>query len=74
VTSRIIVVNGVAVVIPNRFAGDKALLNRVWTSVVAREHIVVELQSIYKDFVCLFVCKEKQTKRIFMRTLEPGKR
>jgi hypothetical protein len=45
-TSRIVVVNGVAVIIQNRLAGDKAILGRVWTSVVAREHIVVEIQLI----------------------------
>jgi hypothetical protein len=42
-------------------AGDLAILNRVWTSEVAHEHIVVEIQ---------LVCEtEKQTKRIFMRAL-----
>jgi hypothetical protein len=43
------VVNEVAVVIPNRFAGDKAKLDGVWTRVVSREHIVVEKQSICEE-------------------------
>jgi hypothetical protein len=47
--TRVAVVNGFAVVIQNRFAGDKAIINRVRTSVVAREHIVVETQPICKE-------------------------
>jgi hypothetical protein len=49
-TSRIVVVNGVAVIIPNKLAGDIAIvLDKVWTSVVAREHIVVEIQIICEE-------------------------
>jgi hypothetical protein len=51
--TRVGVVNGVAVIIiiiPKRFAGDMALLDRVWTSVVAREPIiVVEPQRICEE-------------------------
>ena len=43
------VVNGVEVVIINTFAGNKALLDWVWTSVVAREQIVVEKQTICEE-------------------------
>ena len=48
-TSRIVVVNGVAIVIKNRFAGDIAIIDRVFTSVVAREQIVVEKQIICEE-------------------------
>jgi hypothetical protein len=43
------VVNGVAIAIQNSFAGDIATPDRVWTSVVAREPIVVEKQTICEE-------------------------
>jgi ribosomal protein S8E len=43
------VVNGVAVAIQNSFAGDIATPDRVWTSVVARETVVVEKQTICQE-------------------------
>jgi hypothetical protein len=42
-TSRIVVGNGDTVLIELSIAGDIAILDRVWTSVVAREHIAIEL-------------------------------
>jgi hypothetical protein len=45
-TSRIIVGNDIPVIILNRFAGDIAILDKVWTRVVARERIVAEIQII----------------------------
>jgi hypothetical protein len=45
-TSRIIVGNEVTIFIELSIAGDIAILDRGWTSVVAREHIVVEKQNI----------------------------
>jgi hypothetical protein len=39
----------VSEVVGHRATGDPAMLDRVWTSVVAREHIVVEIQIFCKQ-------------------------